>query len=130
MPEQATIYENYRNVDETTWKPRRAATGLEYFYPLTETEQIWRKQRCAPQNSVFYTGEFIPELSTGMEEYFFTAAVTEVGSTYVSAGSIPLAVACYPEQEIEVVVRMSPKTVRNATVRITARNKGIPNPIL
>ncbi len=35
-----------------------------------------------------------------------------------------------PEQEIELLVKMSPKATRNIVVRITARNKGIPNPIL
>ena len=56
--------------------------------------------------------------------------ITEPGVTYILASSVLPAIACDLEQEIEVVVRMSPKAVRNTIVRITARNKGMPNPIL
>ncbi len=131
MPEQATVYENYRDVDETTLRPRRAATAIECFDQqtlLTETKQMWCKQS-APQY-IFDVGEIISELATGIKGYAFTTAVNEPGATYILAGSVLPAIACDLEQEMEIVVRMSPKAVRSATVRITARNKGIPNPIV
>jgi RNA polymerase-interacting CarD/CdnL/TRCF family regulator len=131
MPVQATVYENYRDVDETTSRHRCAATTIECFdqqTPLTEIKQMWSKQKRALQY-IFDVGE-ITELATGIKEYAFTTAVTEPGVTYILASSVLPAIACDLEQEIEVVVRMSPKAVRNTIVRITARNKGIPNPIL
>jgi len=131
MPVQATVYENYRDVDETTSRHRRAATTIECFdqqTPLTEIKQMWSKQKRALQY-IFDVGE-ITELATGIKEYAFTTAVTEPGVTYILASSALPAIACDLEQEIELVVRMSPKAVRNTIVRITARNKGIPNPIL
>lgn len=131
MPVQATVYENYRDVDETTSRHRRAATTIECFdqqTPLTEIKQMWSKQKRALQY-IFDVGE-ITELATGIKEYAFTTVVTEPGVTYILASSVLPVIAYDLEQEIEVVVRMSPKAVRNTIVRITARNKGIPNPIL
>jgi RNA polymerase-interacting CarD/CdnL/TRCF family regulator len=131
MPVQATVYENYRDVDETTSRLRRAATTIECFdhqTPLTEIKQMWSKQKRALQY-IFDVGE-ITELATGIKEYVFTTAVTEPGVTYILASSVLPAIACDLEQEIEVFVKMSPKAVRNTIVKITARNKGIPNPIL
>ena len=132
MPIQATVYENYRDVDETTSRHRRAATTIKCFdqqTPLTEIKQMWSKQALLYIFDVG-VGEIISELATGIKEYAFTTAVTEPGVTYIFASSVLPAIACDLEQEIEVVVRMSPKAVRNTMVRITARNKGIPNPIL
>ena len=132
MPVQATVYENYRDVDETTSRHRRAATTIECFdqqTPLTEIKQMWSKQKCAFQY-ISDVGEIISELATGIEKYAFTTAIAEPGVTYILASSVLPAIACDLEQEIEVVVRMSPKAVRNTIVRISARNKGIPNPIL
>ena len=130
MPEQATVYENYRDVDETTSRHRGAVTTIGFFGqqdPLTEVQQMWSKQK-HPLQYIFDEREVIAELATGIKEYAFTTAVIEPGVTYILASSVPPAITL--EQEIEVVVRMSPKAVRNTTVRITARNKGIPNPIL
>ncbi len=132
MPEQATVYENYRDVDETTLRHRRAATTIKCFdqqTPLTEIKQMWSKQALLYIFDVG-VGEIISELATGIKEYAFTTAVTEPGVTYIFASSVLPAIACDLEQEIELFVRMSPKAVRNTIVRITARNKGIPNPIL
>jgi len=132
MPVQATVYENYRDVDETTLRHRRAATTIECFdqqAPLTEIKQMWSKQK-RPLQYIFDVEEIISELATGIKGYAFTTAATEPGVTYNLASSVLPAIACDLEQEIEVVVRMSPKAVRNTIVRITARNKGIPNPIL
>ena len=132
MPEQATVYENYRDVDETTSRRRRAATTVGFFdqqTPLREIQQIWSKGKCALRY-FFNEGEIISELATGIKKYVSTTAVTEPGETYILASSVPLAVVCDLEQEIEVFVKMSPKAVRNTIVRITARNKGMPNPIL
>ena len=123
MPGQATVYENYRDVDETTSRHMRAATTIDFFdrhTPLTEIQQRWSKQE----------GEINPDLATGNKGYVFTTVVTDLGVTYILAGSVAPAVTYDLEQEIEVVVRMSPKAVRRTIVRITARNKGIPNPIL
>jgi len=132
MPGQATVYKNYRDVDETSLRYRRAANTIDFFEqqtPSTEIQQTWGKQK-HPLQYFFNEGEIISELATGMKEYDFTTAVTELGVTYIFASSVLPAKACDLEQEIEVVVRMSPKAVRNTIVRITARNKGIPNPIL
>jgi hypothetical protein len=132
MPEQATVYDNYRDVDETTSRYRRAATTIRFFdqqAALTEIQQMWSKQRPALQYLID-EGEIISEFATGIKEYAFTTAVTGPGGTYVLESSVSPAIACDLEQEIEVVVRMVPKAVRDTIVRITARNKGMPNPIL
>jgi hypothetical protein len=132
MPEQATVYKNYRDVDETTprhWSAANTIGFLDQQTPLREIQQIWSKGKWDLQY-FFNEGEIIPGLATGIKEYVFTTAVTEPGVTYILASSIPLTVVRNLEQEIEVFVKMSPKAVRNTIVRITARNKGIPNPIL
>lgn len=132
MPVQATVYENYRDVDETTSRHRRAATTIKCFdqqTPLTDIKQMWSEQNRALLY-IFDVGEIISELATGIKKYAFTKADTEPGVTYILASPALPAIACDIEQEIELVVRMSPKAVRNTIVRITARNKGIPNPIL
>jgi hypothetical protein len=132
MPGQATVYKNYRDVDETTLRYRRAANTIDFFEqqtPSTEIQQTWGKQK-HPLQYFFNEGEITSELATGIREYVFAKNITESGVTYIFASSVPPAIASDLEQEIEVVVRMSPKAVRDTIVRITARNKGMPNPIL
>jgi hypothetical protein len=132
MPEQATVYENYRDVDETTPKHWRAATTIGFFdqqTPLREIQERWSKGKHALRY-FFNEGEIISELATGIKEYVSTTAITESGVTYILASSVPLVIIYDPEQEIEFFVKMSPKAVRNTIVRITARHKGMPNPML
>jgi hypothetical protein len=132
MPAQATVYENYRDVDEAPPRHRCAATTIGFFDQqpaLTEMQQMWSTQKHPPQY-FFDEGEIIPELATGIKKYRFTTAVIDPGVTYILASLLSPAIAFELEQEMDVVVRMSPKAVRNTIVRITARNKGIPNPIL
>jgi hypothetical protein len=129
---QATVYENYRNVDETTPSHKYAATTtdfLEQQTPSTEIQQMSSKQKPALRYFIDKE-ELISELATGMKGYAFTAVVPELGVTYILGSSAPPAIARDIEQEIEVVVRMSPKAVRHTVVRITAHYKGMPNPIL
>jgi hypothetical protein len=133
MPERATVYENYRDVDETTSRHWRGATTLEFFDQeklSTDIKQMWSKQKYAAQY-IFDVGEIIPALTTGIKEYILVTAANEPGVvTYFLGSSILPAIAYDLDQEIEIVVRMSPKAVRDTIVKITGRNKGVPNPIL
>lgn len=131
MPIQATVFEKYRDVDEMTTRHRHAATTTGFSEQQTflpEIRQLWSGQKHSLQY-FFDEGEIIPELATGMGKYTFTTAVTEAGVTYILTSVVP-SITFELEQEIDVVVRMSPKAVRNTIVRVTARSKGTPNPIL
>jgi hypothetical protein len=132
MPVRATVYENYRDVDETTSRHWRAATTIGFIdqqIPSIDMEQTWSKQKPVGQY-IFDEGDIISELATGIKNYAFAIAANESTVTYILASSMLHAIARDLEQEIEVVVRMSPKAVRDTIVKITARNKGVPNPIL
>ena len=135
MPEQATVYENYHDVEETTPRHWRAATTMGFFDQPTplgdlgEIRQLWTRTKHALRYS-FNEGEIISEFATGIKEYVSTTVVSEPGVTYILESFLPPARVYYPEEEIELFVKMSPKAVRKTIVRITARHKGTPNPML
>jgi hypothetical protein len=132
MPEIATVYEKYRDFDETPVRQRRAVTTIRLFDQQEfspEVCQLWR-----PEYPLQYIVEgnesyLRLELASGMEKFTSVPAGTETGVTYPLA-SIPSTSGFELEQEIELYVKMPPKSVRRVTVKITARKRGIPNPIL
>jgi hypothetical protein len=74
-------------------------------------------------------GEYSPALLSVLVKFRFSPETYETGLTHLSMIA-PAATMFRPEEEIELRVKMVPKATRNITLKITARSKGMPNPIL
>jgi hypothetical protein len=130
----ATVYEKYRDVDEATPRHRRAVTTMALF-DQQEVSSEMRQPWSGPKHPLQYfikenEGDVHLQLASGMTEYIFVSAGTEPGVTYTLGSIIPPVIVFELEEEFDFVVKMTPKAVRKIIVKITARNKGIPNPIL
>jgi hypothetical protein len=133
MAMSVTAYERYRDFDESPGKYKPAVTITS---PFNQQELEPRGVQSYPPKEKFTLQysvdeiEITAELASVMQKYRFVPVVSEGGLTYFLQSVVPSAIPIELEQEIDLVVRMSPKAVRNTVVLITARNKGIPNPIL
>jgi len=130
----ATVYEKYRDVDETTLRHRRGVTTMGLF-DQQEVSSEMRQPWIGPKHLLQYfikenEEEVHLELASGLTKYVFVSAGTEPGVTYTLASIIPPVTGFELEKEFDFVVKMTPKAMRKTIVKITARNKGIPNPIL
>ena len=128
----ATVYEKYRDVDETTLRHGRAATTMGLFDQQEvslEMRHPWGGSK-HPLQYYLKENEGDVQLASGMTEYRFVPAGTEPGVTYTLASIIPPFIGFELEEEFDFVVKMTPKAMRKIIVKITARKKGIPNPIL
>jgi hypothetical protein len=134
MPEIATVYERYSDFDETNVRKRRPVTVMRLFDQQElppEVHQPWR-----PKYALRYVLDENEKdkhlgLAGGMEKYASVPEGTESGVTVTyPLETIPSSTGFELEQEIELYVKMPPKSVRRVTVKITARKRGIPNPIL
>jgi hypothetical protein len=71
----------------------------------------------------------VPELLSVLKEFRFYPVKFETGLTYCSGVRQTFEISNI-EQEFELQVKMSPKARRNITLKIEARSKGTPKPIL
>lgn len=129
-----TTYDKFRDVDggDGTDKDdvvinNNIFSGQRYY--TIETNHL-PTQKKVGRHYLSSGNELEYELLSALDKFKFFPNTPVTGLTYLSSYIPPTIVKFEPEQEIELLVKMSPKATRNIVVQITARNKGIPNPIL
>ena len=132
MADVVTKYDDYTQIDDADLVQGRPVTICDQFW-----QRGWRKPHRYPVGqqptaTVFCLYFDKQMLDSDIRETACQKAVSQHTATTRDefVDELPSWVFREPEEEIELLVRMPPKSVRHARIRVVGHTKAVPNPIV
>lgn len=130
MTQAATAYDKFSSPQWMT----NVSRGKDYNYTIDDDlatpgrREFYSNRRVTANKYWSAESELFPVLLSVLDRFQISPDISESAPTVFSKFTFAR-IFSKMEEEIEIRVEMAPKAIRNITLKINARSKGIPNPI-